>query len=268
MPLITATVVKEETSSKLGIAFERISEDKAMTIKVIRPDSLFKGSDLVEGLIVASAAGKDMEGMSPKDAADALREAPGGEEVSLVCKGSVIVIEKEKKKRFKKEPKIGISFKSSSSAPGKVYVSNIKEDSRFYETDLTVGHQVLAINGRPCPPRVNDAVELLTRKGTEKITLVTIDPEDEIVVPKVKPEPISPVPSATNEVVEEKKEEIPTEDSRPDPEEEEEEEQHQQQQVKEEEEDEEEQDQEQEQEDLAPEVNKTLLDTMFGVCMC
>lgn len=260
MPLITATVVKEETSSKLGIAFERVAEDKAMTIKVIRDDSLFKGSDLVEGLIVASAAGKDMEGMSPKDAADALREAPGGEEVSLVCKGAVVTIEKDKKKKFKKAPKIGISFKSSTSAPGKVFVSNIKEESKFNGTDLTVGHQVLAINGQPCPPKVNDAVELLTRKG-DTITLVTIDPEDEIVVPKVKEEPITTPPT---EVIEEKKEDVISEgDSRPDPEEDEEEQQQQQQQDHQSKEDE-----EQQEEDLTPEGNKTLLDTMFGVCMC
>jgi len=241
MPLITATVVKEDTSSKLGIAFERISEDKAMTIKLIRDDSLFKGSDLVEGLIVASAAGKDMEGMSPKDCADALREAPGGEEISLVCKGAVVTIEKDKKKRFKKEPKLGISFKSTTSAPGKIFVSNIKEDSKFNGTDLTVGHQVLAINGQPCPPRVTEAVELLTKKGVTTITLVTINPEDEVVVPKAKEEP--------EEVVEEKKNEEQTaapvdalsEDKGEAPAEE---------------------------EDLTPEGNKSLIDTMFGVCMC
>merc|ERR1712161_16228 len=190
---------------KLGIAFERVSEDKAMTIKVIREDSLFAGSDLVEGLIVASAAGKDMEGMSPKDAADALREAPGGEEVSLVC----------------------------------------KEDSKFKGTDLTVGHQVLVINGQTCPTKVNDAVELLTKKGIEKITLVTIDPEDEIVVPKEKEESVN-----ADDVVEEKKEDISEGGTRPDP-------------------DQDEQGKEDEQEeDLTPEGNKTLLDTMFGVCMC
>lgn len=243
MPLITATVVKEETSSKLGIAFERVAEDKAMTIKLIRDDSLFAGSDLVEGLIVASAAGKDMEGMSPKDAADALRDAPGGEEISLVCKGAVVTIEKEPKKRFKKEPKIGISFKSSTSAPGKVFVSNIKEESKFFETDLTVGHQVLAINGQPCPPRVNEAVELLTKKGVDKITLVTIDPEDEIVVPKAKEEP-------AHEVLEEKKEDC-SEEAPPDPEQDEK--------------GEEEKGEEEEEEE---EKDKSLLDTMFGVCMC
>ena len=241
MPLITATVVKEETTSKLGIAFERVSEDKAMTIKLIRDDSLFKGSDLVEGLIVASAAGLDMEGMSPKDAADALREAPGGEEISLVCKGALSTIEKDKKKMFKKECKIGISFKSTTSAPGKIFVSNIKEDSKFIGTDLTVGHQVLYINGEPCPPKVAEAVELLTKKGAEKITLVTIDPEDEIVVPKAKEEPV------TTEVVEEKKEDDA--ESSPDP-------------------DADTTAEGEQEEDLTPEGNKTLLDTVFGVCMC
>lgn len=239
MPLITATVVKEETSSKLGIAFERISEDKAMTIKLIRDDSLFKGSDLVEGLIVASAAGKDMEGMSPKDCADALREAPGGEEISLVCKGAVITIEKEKKKRFKKEPKLGISFKSTTSAPGKIYVSNIKEESKFNGTDLTVGHQVLSINGQTCPPRVTEAVDLLTKKGVDKITLVTINPEDEAVVPKTKEEP-------PEEAFEEKKDDE-QQDAADAPSE-----------VKGVE----------TEEDLTPDGNKSLIDTMFGVCMC
>mmetsp|Transcript_25752 Transcript_25752/g.60376 ORF Transcript_25752/g.60376 Transcript_25752/m.60376 type:complete len:245 (-) Transcript_25752:237-971(-) len=244
MPLITATVVKEETSSKLGIAFERISENKAMTIKLIRDDSLFKGSDLVEGLIVASAAGKDMEGMSPKDCADALRESPGGEEISLVCKGAVVTVEKDKKKRFKKEPKLGISFKSTTSAPGKIYVSNIKEDSKFYGTDLTIGHQVLAINGEPCPPRVSEAVDMLTKKGVTKITLITLNPEDEVVVPKAKEDP--------DEVSEEKKDDeqaaagtasdAPS-GSKPEAE-------------------------AAEEEDLTPEGNKSLIDTMFGVCMC
>lgn len=242
MSQITATVVKEETSSKLGIAFERIAEDKAMTIKLIREDSLFYGSDLIEGLIVASAAGKDMDGMSPKDCADALRDAPGGEEISLVCKGAMITIEKEPKKRFKKEAKLGISFKSSTTAPGKVFVSNIKEESKFNGTDLTVGHQVLAINGQPCPARVNEAVELLTKKGVDKITLVTIDPEDEIVVPKAKEEPVQ-------EVIEEKKEDSP-EDSRPDPDQEAQE------------------GEAAEEEDLTPEGNKSLIDQVFGVCMC
>jgi len=233
MPLITATVVKEETGSKLGIAFERIAEDKAMTIKLIRDDSLFKDSDLVEGLIVASAAGKDMEGMSPKECADALREAPGGEEISLVCKGAVISVEKPKKKMFKKAAKIGISFKSTTSAPGKIFVSNIKEESKFTETDLTVGHQILAINGQACPTQVADAVEMLM-KGIDTITLVTIDPEDEIVVPKPKEEPV--------EAVEEKKdvEEADAADAETKGEE----------------------------EDLTPEGNKSLIDTMFGVCMC
>jgi len=239
MSSITATVVKEETSSKLGIAFERISEDKAMTIKLIRDDSLFKGSDLVEGLIVSSAAGKDMEGMSPKDCADALRDAPGGEEISLVCKGTIVTVEKEKKKRFKKEGKLGISFKSTTSAPGKIYVSNIKEESKFNGTGLTAGHQVLAINGEPCPAQVNDAVLLLTKKGVSTITLVTIDPEDEIVVPKAKEEPA--------EVTEEKKGDV--EDANPDA-------------------DQAESKGETEEEDLTPEGNKSLIDTVFGVCMC
>lgn len=239
MPLISATVVKEETGSKLGIAFERESEDKAMKIKLIREDSLFAGSNLVPGLVVVSAAGKDMEGMTPKDAADALRTAPGGEEISLVCKGAVITVTKDKPKRFKKAPKLGISFKSTTAEPGKIFVSNIKEDSKFAGTDLAVGHQVLAINGLPCPPKVTDAVEML--KECETITLVTTDPEDDKVTSK-HIEQKDDEPSALPE--EKKEENTETHD------------------------DKEEAEDEEQREDLTPESNKPLLDQVFGACMC
>jgi C-terminal processing protease CtpA/Prc len=237
MSLISATIVKPDTSSKLGIAFERESEYKAMKIKLIRDDSLFAGSQLVPGLVVVSAAGKDMEGMTPKDAADALRTAPGGEEISLVCKGAVITVKKDKPRIFKKPPKLGISFKSTTAEPGKVFVSNIKEDSKFAGTDLQVGHRVLAINGEICPPKVADAVELLKAAGDE-ITLITMDPEDDKVEPKAAPEEDS-ADSATE--AEEKKEENPEAASQKESEQE---------------------------EDLTPEGNKPLLDQVFGACMC
>ena len=242
MPLVSATVVKEQTDSKLGIAFERESETTAMRIKLIRDDSLFATSELAAGMVVVSAAGEDMEGKTPKDAADALRSAPGGEEISLVCKGAVITVKKDKPKRFKKAPKLGISFKSTTAQPGKVFVSNIKEDSKFNGTDLVVGHQVLTINGLPCPHKVSDAVELL--KTRDEITLVTHNPEDEAYTPPPKEEEeeeeAPAEESAPAEVVEEKKEEVPAEEGT----------------------------EKAEEEDLTPEGNKNLLDTVFGVCMC
>ena len=242
MPLVSATVVKEQTDSKLGIAFERESETTAMRIKLIRDDSLFASSQLAAGMVVVSAAGEDMEGKTPKDAADALRSAPGGEEISLVCKGAVITVKKDKPKRFKKAPKLGISFKSTTAHPGKVFVSNIKEDSKFNGTDLVVGHQVLTINGLPCPPKVADAVELL--KTRDEITLVTHNPEDEAYTPPPKEEEeeeSAMEESAPAEVAEEKKEEVLSEDGTEKAEEE---------------------------EDLTPEGNKPLLDQVFGACMC
>ena len=242
MPLVSATVVKESTDSKLGIAFERESETTAMRIKLIRDDSLFASSQLAAGMVVVSAAGEDMEGKTPKDAADALRSAPGGDEISLVCKGAVVSVKKDKAKRFKKAPKLGISFKSTTAQPGKVFVSNIKEDSKFNGTDLVVGHQVLTINGLPCPPKVADAVELL--KSRDEITLVTHNPEDEAYTPPPKEEEeeaSTAEESAPAQVVEEKKEEVPAEDGT---------------------------EKADAEEDLTPEGNKNLLDQVFGVCMC
>lgn len=245
MPLVTATVIKEETGSKLGIAFERESEVKAMKIKMIREDSLFANSQLAAGMVVVSAAGEDMEGKTPKDAADALRNAPGGEEIALVCKGAVITVKKDKPKRFKKPAKLGISFKSTTAQPGKVFVSNIKEDSKFNGTDLVVGHQVLSINGKPCPPKVTDAVEML--KTSDEITLVTHDPEDEKYTPPPKEEEEEESAAASETappaMVEEKKEEVPGGEESEKP-------------------------AEAAQEDLTPEGNKNILDQVFGVCMC
>jgi len=150
-----------------------------------------------------------------------------------VCKGAVIAVEKKKKKMFRKEAKIGISFKSTTNTPGKIFVSAIKEESKFTGTDLTVGHQILAINGETCPARVADAVELLTKKGMDTITLVTIDPEDEIVVPKPKEEAADAVEEKNDD------EEADAADAETKVEEE-----------------------------STSEGNKSLIDTMFGVCMC
>mmetsp|Transcript_54450 Transcript_54450/g.132144 ORF Transcript_54450/g.132144 Transcript_54450/m.132144 type:complete len:277 (-) Transcript_54450:501-1331(-) len=232
--LITATVVKEERSSKLGIAFEREGEGKALRVKLIREDSLFAGSELVPGMIVVEAAGIDMVGKTPKDAADAMRGAPGGEEVSLVCKAtfsSTAMPESEpetkkagrfsfrkkasKKKTDTEPPKLGISFKSSTAQPGKIFVGNIKEDSKFASTNLKVGHQVIAISGVVCPDNVTDAVALLKEKQAsmvDDLVLVTIDPEDEVVPileQKEGPQPVS-------DVVEEKKEDFPQGDDEDD----------------------------------------------------
>lgn len=256
MTTVTATVVKEERSSKLGIAFERLNEATALKIKLIREDGLFKGSDLVPGLVVLSAAGEDMVGRTPKDAADALRSAPGGEDVTVVCRGAKSTIHKEKVKRFKKAPKLGISFKSSTAEPGKVYVSNINDDSKFATTDLKVGHRVLAINGRVCPPKVADAVELLKDPESDTVTIISIDPEDEVVAAAAALEASSSRAAeaaamedppagerSSTDVVEEKKSDFPEEAD-------------------------EQTDGEHTEEDTSPEANKPLLDTVFGACMC
>jgi hypothetical protein len=241
MPLLSATVLKEDRSSKLGIAFERESEGRALRIKLIRDDSLFAGSDLVPGLVLVSAAGEDMMGKTPKDAADALRNAPGGEPVVLVCKGAKATITKDKPKRFKKAPKLGVSFKSTTLEPGKVFISDIKPDSKFANTDLKIGHRVLAINGQVCPTKVTDAVELL--KAPEVITITTIDPQDEIFTPAkvAEKEPAEERP-APDDIAEEKKEDGPESSTSKGVEEVE--------------------------EDTTPEANKPLLDTVFGACIC
>jgi hypothetical protein len=101
---------------------------------------------------------------------------------------------------------------------------------------LVVGHQVLAINGQVCPPRVTDAVELL--KGADEITIVTLDPEDEKYTPEPKPE--EPQADSTAEAeAEEKKDEDPDVAS--------------------------ETQAEQEEEDLTPEANKPLLDVLLDI---
>jgi C-terminal processing protease CtpA/Prc len=262
--LITATVVKEDRSSKLGIAFEREGEGKALKIKLIRDDSLFAGSELVPGMIVVKAAGIDMIGKSPKDAADAMRGAPGGEEIDLVCKATFSTAAKieaakkpgrlsfrRNKKTTEEPPKLGISFKSSTAQPGKIFVSNIKEDSKFAGTPLEVGHQVVAINGIPVPETVTEAVALLKKEQgdmTEDLVLTTINPEDEVapILEKAEDDAAAADPSTTTDVVEEKKEDFPAEDASPSSP----------------------KSAAAEEEDTTPEANKPLLDSMFAWCIC
>lgn len=264
--LITATVVKEDQSSKLGIAFEREGEGKALKIKLIRDDSLFAGSALLPGLVVVSAAGQDMLGKTPKDAAEAMRGAPGGQEIDLVCKGTITTIAKPKLEKtksgkrlsFRKKPKeapaagpppkLGISFKSTSAHPGKVYVSKINDDSKFAGTALDVGHLVVGINGEPCPATVSEAVQLLKKEDVTEITIITVDPADEVapILEKTEkgaePEGDAAAPGA-EDPVEEKKEEFP-EDQTSD------------------------RGAMEDEEDTTPEGNKPLLDSMFAWCIC
>ena len=85
---------------------------------------------------------------------------------------------------FKRERKerLGISFVSYKSREG-VFVYKIHENSIFRATDMTPGMKILCINGRPCPKRVGDALDLLKAlKGKIVISAVGDDSKARVKV--------------------------------------------------------------------------------------
>jgi C-terminal processing protease CtpA/Prc len=204
MTLITASGTKESLESKVGIAFTRKNDSAPITIKMVREGGLFFDSDLRPGMIVKSVNGVEMTWKTPKEAADELRTSAAGE-VSVSCEAFVGKIVKETA-----DEKMGISLKNSTTMPG-IFISKLAEGSKFSETELKVGQQILYINKEPCPEGTKDAI-MLIKNATKKVSIVSIDADPAKVEPAPEPEsvPESPAP-----VVEEKKDEEPVEEPAP-----------------------------------------------------
>lgn len=198
MTIITATATKASEDSKLGIAFTRAGIESPLVVKLVRDDSLFASSDLKAGMVVGTVQGETMTWTTPKEAADLLRAAPAGE-VTITSEAFVAEITKSEDPSVK----LGISLKNSTKAAG-IFVSKVSEEGAFAGSELKAGQKVLYINDDACPAGVKDAIALVKEaKGTLKIVAIPTDftpPEEEVA-----PEPTPAAP-----VVEEKKEEAPT----------------------------------------------------------
>ena len=77
-----------------------------------------------------------------------------------------------------KKTKMGLSLKNSTVMKG-VFITNLKENSLFGETDLEEGMKVLSIQDKPCPEKLEDAVAML-RHALGDLVIVAVKPKCEI----------------------------------------------------------------------------------------
>jgi hypothetical protein len=75
----------------------------------------------------------------------------------------------------------GLSFVSFSDKPG-IYISSIKEESKFINTKLKPGMRVLTVNERPCPRRVRELIEIFRSTEQNLEIAATFAPVKEPVV--------------------------------------------------------------------------------------
>lgn len=183
---ITGTVHKEDVETKMGIAFAQMKDSNVMTIKYIREGGLFAATDLVPGLQVVSIAEKSVSGISVKEAADLLRNAPAGADVSVVAKGILGKVEKETK-----DTKCGISLLRDAETDN-IMVTSMAEGGLFSSTDIKVGQKVIAINGQECPKSTKEAIKLIREaEGTVSVVTVSLEEEEEEEAPKEEEEPVA-----------------------------------------------------------------------------
>lgn len=235
MTIISSTATKPSKDSKCGIVFERAKPNFPLVIKEIREGGLLEASEVKPGMVVESINGEPMTWKSPKDAAEMLKQAES--EISIAC-----VVAKATVTKAAKEDKVGISIKNSTTKKG-MWISKIAEETKFADSELKVGMQVLFINDTACPSDTKEAIQLV-KDAEGDLTIVAVDVSAKQVEEETHAAPAEQQEEkkeAPVEQLEEKKEETPSEVQAP---------------VEEETMTEEEKE------------KKGLLDTVFSACIC
>ena len=192
--MITGTVTKVSQDSKVGIVFERRPGQNCVIISKIVDGGLFSKTDLIAGLDVVAVNGKDVAGMTTKAIADLLRSAAPGE-LSVTAKSPVV----GKATKSAKSSKIGITLGLDD--VGAIIISKIADDGLLANTDLKVGFEVIAVNGKDItgmqPSDVTGVlraapageISITATEAKEKKVEMPASPEAAPVVEKVVPEP-------------------------------------------------------------------------------
>lgn len=179
MSIITGTVTKEATDSKVGISFEKLTEESPVMVKDVKKGGLFSATDILPGLLVLTVNGVDVTDKNcPKHCASLLREAEAGE-VTLVTKGIVA-----KGRKATPDGLCGVTMRKVGES---LKVAKISETGIFASSDLTDGLTIASINGTKCPPEPKEAAKLL-KAAKKDVTIVAWDPEW-AVVEEPEPEP-------------------------------------------------------------------------------
>ncbi|KAL3939999.1 MAG: hypothetical protein SGBAC_005373 [Bacillariaceae sp.] len=164
---LNTIVTKKTKDDVFGITFRKSAKGAPLTIKSFTKQGKFQGSELCPGMVVLQVNEKDVTWMSPSEAVAELQNAEPGE-VSITTEGYA-------GKAFKAtagDP-LGLSVTNSSSRKG-VFIVGIDPASKLAKTDLRVGMQVILINGKPCPLKAEDVVDLLDEAEGEVSILATL----------------------------------------------------------------------------------------------
>ncbi|CAJ1935162.1 unnamed protein product [Cylindrotheca closterium] len=162
------TIVTKKTKEDVfGITFRKNARDAPLIIKSFAKKGKFQGSELCPGMVVIQVNEKDATWMNPREAVEELQNAAPGE-VSITTEGYT-------GKAFKAiaGDSLGLSVTSSSSREG-VFIVGIDPASEFARSELRAGMQVILINGKPCPLKAEDAVDLLDGTEGEVTILATL----------------------------------------------------------------------------------------------
>lgn len=180
MSTITGTVTKEAADSKVGISFEKLTDESPVMVKDVKKGGLFAATDILPGLLVLTVNGVDVTDKNcPKHCASLLRDAEAGE-VTLVAKGVVA-----KGRKATPDGLCGVTMRKVGES---LKVAKINESGIFGSSELVEGLTLASINGTKCPPNPKDAAKLL-KEAKKDVTIVAWDPEWAVVEADAEPEP-------------------------------------------------------------------------------
>lgn len=172
MTIVKATVYKPSKRSKLGLRLRRNDANSPLTISSIPNDGLFQETPLIAGLVVLKINDQDVTWMSPQKACDVLRSIKKGK-VSVTAEGFVARIA-----RSRADESLGIVLEKRKKSNDDIFISRIREDSKFFDTDIKPGMKLVSINGSPCPVSAIEAIRILRNTiGAVKVVAVNFDRE-------------------------------------------------------------------------------------------
>lgn len=171
MTWVTVKAIKTSPDDMAGIGFSRKSESSPLILAKVDKAGLFGSSPLIPGLVVQKINGKDVAWMHPRHAAAEILNAPGS--ISITAEGFVGNVWKPRKSPT------GVVLKDAED--GSVFVSQIRPDSIFLESDIKAGMELVAINGMPCPKPAWRATHTLQRStGKVRVVAVRTNFEDKV----------------------------------------------------------------------------------------
>jgi C-terminal processing protease CtpA/Prc len=189
MTVVKVTVFKPSKGSKLGIRLTRKDDSSPLTISGISYHGLFSKTPLVPGLVVLQIDDQEVTWMSPKEACDILRSVDNGD-VSVTAEGFVGKIVRKRtdenlgiiKRNYDNGVFIG---ENKNKSHDDIFIARIKEESKFFNTDIKTGMKIISINNSPCPASAVKAIRIM-RNTVGKLKIVAVNVNRERPAPSAR----------------------------------------------------------------------------------